>query len=375
MRPCGCLGAPNDGSHAYFQLATTTTDANGLWSAKVPAGPSRIIAGVFDGSATLQPSIGKATDDRAGGGEADQGHARVGSPGAARSRSSASSVAGICRAAGALVRLRIGYGKAFVTYGVKEHVRGDGRFTTTYRFGAGVSSIHRRYRFQIASLPTGDYPYAPARSRAISVLVGGHPTVRHRGARHLQGGQLAMIARSRGEHDNHWDRPRSLGKWGAGYRWLRVAPGATTFASGRRVAPVEGPIWSNGGGDSRRVGVGRLGAGPLVGDRSPAGLPATPRAWLDAYEAAAVDNPGRVCSVLFAPQLAHAYARSVHGGCRDYFRQIRSFSVVVHRQLEDGRTAVLELHQSIRPHDWSVVLSHRGDGWRAVDLVAGQSAR
>lgn len=60
---------------------------------------------------------------------------------------------GYLPAAGALVRLRIGYGKAFVTYGVKEHVRGRGRFTTTYRFGAGVSSIHRRYRFQIASLP------------------------------------------------------------------------------------------------------------------------------------------------------------------------------------------------------------------------------
>ena len=56
-------------------------------------------------------------------------------------------------AAGALVRLRIGYGKAFVIYGVKEHVRGRGRFTTNYRFGAGVTSIHRCYRFQIASLP------------------------------------------------------------------------------------------------------------------------------------------------------------------------------------------------------------------------------
>ena len=179
-QPVRVLGAPNNGSYAFFPLTTTTTDANGLWTAKVPAGPSRIIAGVFDGSATLQPSIGRArtivpaavklirvTPRRIawGGTVKIVGQLR----------------GGYLPAAGALVRLRIGYGKAFVTYGVKEHVRGGGRFTTTYRFGAGVSSIHRRYWFQIASLPTGDYPYAPARSRAVSVLVGGHPQApRHR---------------------------------------------------------------------------------------------------------------------------------------------------------------------------------------------------
>ena len=181
--PVRVLGAPNNGSHAFFPLTTATTDVNGLWSAKVPAGPSRIIAGVFDGSATLQPAIGKArtivpaavklirvTPRRVawGGTVKIVGQLR----------------GGYLPTAGALVRLRIGYGKAFVTYAVKEHVRGGGRFTTTYRFGAGVSSIHRRYRFQIASLPTGDYPYAPARSGAIGVIVGGHPPVsrhhRHR---------------------------------------------------------------------------------------------------------------------------------------------------------------------------------------------------
>ena len=122
--PVRVLGAPNNGSHAFFPLTTATTDANGLWSAKVPAGPSRIIAGVFDGSATLQPAIGKArtivpaavklirvTPRRIawGGTVKIVGQLR----------------GGYLPAAGALVRLRIGYGKAFVTYGVKEHVRGQ----------------------------------------------------------------------------------------------------------------------------------------------------------------------------------------------------------------------------------------------------------
>jgi hypothetical protein len=104
-------------------------------------------------------------------------------------------------------------------------------------------------------------------------------------------------------------------------------------------------------------------------------LPATPRAWLDAYEAAAVDNPSRVCSELFAPQLAQAYGKALHGGCASYFKQITSFSVIVRRVLRDGGTAVLELRQTVRPRDWAVVLNRQPGGWRAVDLLAGKLVR
>lgn len=74
---------------------------------------------------------------------------------------------------GALVRLRIGQGSAVTTYGVREHVKGTGRFTTSYTFGAGDPNTSRSFWFQIASLPMGDYPYAPANSRRVSVVVGG----------------------------------------------------------------------------------------------------------------------------------------------------------------------------------------------------------
>jgi hypothetical protein len=65
---------------------------------------------------------------------------------------------------------------------------------------------------------------------------------------------------------------------------------------------------------------GWLSAGPPA-----AQLPATPRAWLDAYEAAAIDNPSRVCSELFAPQLAQAYGRALHASCASYFERITSY--------------------------------------------------
>lgn len=183
-----------------------------------------------------------------------------------------------------------------------------------------------------------------------------------------------MIARSRGEHDRRWGQTRPLA-----VREL-AAPGS--------VALPRQPNRELGGGRrrGRRFRLMVLGmAGGLVlagwalarfsSGTAPARLPATPRAWLDAYEAAAVDNPGRVCSELFAPQLARAYSRSVHASCRGYFRQITSFSVVVHRELEDGPTAVLELHQTVRPREWAVVLSRHGRGWRAIDLVTGQTVR
>lgn len=85
---------------------------------------------------------------------------------------------------GALVRLRIGQGSQYFTYGVKEHVGGDGRFTTTYTFGAGDPSVHRSFFFELVSLPTGNYPFAPAASRRLSVLVGGHPVTNLHGGHH-----------------------------------------------------------------------------------------------------------------------------------------------------------------------------------------------
>ena len=93
---------------------------------------------------------------------------------------------GYLPAGGALVRLRIGQGSTYQFYGVQEHVTGNGRFTTTYTFGDGQASIFKSFWFQIATLPMGDYAFAPAASGRRSVLVGGHPRppVTHRRHKH-----------------------------------------------------------------------------------------------------------------------------------------------------------------------------------------------
>jgi len=109
--------------------------------------------------------------------------------------------------------------------------------------------------------------------------------------------------------------------------------------------------------------------------RDAARLPATPGQWVDAYEAAAIDNPSRVCTQLLSPQLAAAYAAAVHSGCTTYFARIRSTSLRVRRVLRNGSTAVVELRQTIEKTDWNVVLDQRGTGWQAVDLVPGRPLR
>jgi hypothetical protein len=170
------LTAPDDGLGHFTVAAVATTAANGTWSARLPAGPSRLVEASYAGAPTFEPNISA------------QVHVivpakvkllsvsprRVAWGGTVRITGQL--VGGYLPPGGALVRLRIGQGRSYQTYGVQEHVTGNGRFTTTYTFGAGYAGLYKSYWFQIATLPMGgDYPYAPAASGRRSVLVGGHP--------------------------------------------------------------------------------------------------------------------------------------------------------------------------------------------------------
>lgn len=173
-QPVDVFAAPNNDTNAFSQVATATTAANGSWSATIPPGPSRIIRAVTNGTATILPSSGQVTTivpakvrlvrvwprRVAWGGTVHLVGQLLG---------------GYLPPGGALVRLRIGYGSTYETYGVEEHVSGNGRFSTVASFGPGDPSISRTYWFQIASLPMGNYPYAPAASQRVPVTVGGHP--------------------------------------------------------------------------------------------------------------------------------------------------------------------------------------------------------
>ena len=178
------LTAPANGLAPFQVAAVTTTAANGSWSATLPAGPSRLVTASYAGAPTAEGTVSppaslvvpakvellKVTPRHVAWG----GTVRL--VGQLRG--------GYLPPGGALVRLRIGEGSAVTTYGVSEHVRGSGRFSTSYTFGAGDPATYRSFWFQIASLPMGDYPYAPASSRRLTVVVGGHPATTGKPSRH-----------------------------------------------------------------------------------------------------------------------------------------------------------------------------------------------
>ncbi len=180
------MTAPDNGSHAFTPAATATAAADGSWHARLPAGPSRLVQAAYGGSGISEPSA--------------SGQVRVSVPARVRLLSvSPRRVAwgGTVRIAGqleggylppegALVRLRIGIGRNVTTYGVKTHVTGTGRFETSYTFGAGDPAHHQPFNFEIATLPVGDYPFAPADSGRVTVIVGGYPKGAARAPSHHQ---------------------------------------------------------------------------------------------------------------------------------------------------------------------------------------------
>ncbi|HEY5429574.1 MAG TPA: hypothetical protein VIK04_10695 [Solirubrobacteraceae bacterium] len=174
------MTAPTSDPSDFQVTGTGTTAANGGWSAQLPAGPSRIIVASYAGTPTIESVVSAPVSliVPAKVKLLSVSPRRVAWGGTVRLVGQLKE--GYLPPGGALVRLRIGEGSAVTTYGVREHVRGHGRFATTYTFGAGDPGVLRSFWFQIASLPMGDYPYAPANSGRLSVTVGGHSPVRRR---------------------------------------------------------------------------------------------------------------------------------------------------------------------------------------------------
>jgi hypothetical protein len=178
------LTAADNGQGRFRVAAVVTTAPDGSWSAHVLPGPSRLIEAVYAGGPTTEGAVSA------------QAHLIVPAkvklisvfpprvPWGGAVRIVGQLLGGYLPPGGALVRLRIGSGSSSTTYGVQDHVTGNGRFSTTYTFGAGQASSYQSFWFQISSLPMGSYPFAPSDSGRRSVLVGGHPaSPPHRGRR------------------------------------------------------------------------------------------------------------------------------------------------------------------------------------------------
>jgi hypothetical protein len=164
--------APDNGLGKFTRAVRAITAANGTWTATLPPGPSRLVKAYYPGTATTERSTSRQVKllvkskvtlesvipNRVAWGQTVTIKGRL--------------LGGYLPRAGINVRLRVGIANANITFGVKEHVSGSGKFTATFTFGPDSPQIHRNYWFQVASLPAGDYPYTPSASNRMYVQVG-----------------------------------------------------------------------------------------------------------------------------------------------------------------------------------------------------------
>lgn len=181
-----------------------------------------------------------------------------------------------------------------------------------------------------------------------------------------------MIARHRGEERLHsrW-RPMPPAARVSESKEPQGSEAAAPPVRARRRGPLIGIV---------TVAAVAVIAGHQQGGRAPTTppLPSTPRAWVDQWAAASLNDPGRVCGRLFAPALARAFKSDTGRSCVAYYGNVTSPSFRVHRILQDGDAAVVEARQVGVARNWgyfTVLLSHMGGGWRAVDVVPGGSVR
>lgn len=188
-QPVDVYVAPNDNAPRFHLIRTVTTDANGLWTAKVGPGPSRLIEAVYPGGATTEPAVSSTVTLTVPAKIAMSISPRV-VPWSGKITIRGRLVGGYVPGDGVALRLRVPYpGGQYLQEPFRTNRHGEFRFQWTYKSGRGVVT----YRFAVATTATeSDYPWAAATSRSIPVTFG-RPTPRrhhhhhhHRRHRHRQ---------------------------------------------------------------------------------------------------------------------------------------------------------------------------------------------
>jgi hypothetical protein len=169
--------SPDDNAPRFRMMGTVTTNAYGEWTARVPAGPSRLIEAVYGGSGTTEPATSSTVQLTVPAKIAVLISPRV-VPWSGKITIRGRLVGGYVPADGVALRLRVPYpGGKFLQEPFRTNNHGGFRFRWTYGSGRGAVS----YRFVVATTATeSDYPWAAAASRGIRVTFGRATPRRHR---------------------------------------------------------------------------------------------------------------------------------------------------------------------------------------------------
>jgi hypothetical protein len=166
-QPVRILTAPVDGALHFTQAAVARTSSTGIWTARLAAGPSRVVVAVYGGATTLEPSFSAPVHLAVPAGVTlhitpQQTHwgDTIRINGTVRG--------GYIPPKGEIVFLRVGWrgGSAEIGY---VYTSPSGQFSTTYTFLRGRGT--ETYRFWANTGKESDYPYAPGRSNRVRVTV------------------------------------------------------------------------------------------------------------------------------------------------------------------------------------------------------------
>ena len=183
-QPVDVYSSPNDNAPRFRLMRVVTTNADGAWTAKVGAGPSRLIEAVYPGSGSTEPATSSTVKLIVPAKIAMSISPRV-VPWSGKITITGRLVGGWVPADGVALRLRVPYpGGQILQEPFRTNRHGRFKFRWTYRSGRGVV----RYRFAVATTSTeSDYPWAAATSNRVAVTFG-RPTPRtHRHRRRHRG--------------------------------------------------------------------------------------------------------------------------------------------------------------------------------------------
>jgi hypothetical protein len=183
--PVEVLTAPNNGQGQFTPTATATTAANGSWTARLGAGPSRLVEAAYGGSPTLLSATSTAVQT------ITPAKIRITItptivPWGSKIRVTGRVLGGYVPTNSNLLRLNVGIGRIGHLVGLPQ-IQPNGRFVIVWKFDPGHGVLHPW--FSVGTLAESAFPWAPETSTRIVITVG-EPTPpaaarhHHRAARH-----------------------------------------------------------------------------------------------------------------------------------------------------------------------------------------------
>jgi len=134
------LSAPDNGLGQFTPMASVTTGDNGTWTAKVPAGPSRLIEAVYAGDTTTEPATSALVKLIVPARVRIKIRPRI-IPWGSMLRITGRVLGGYVPTNSNLLRLNVGIGRIGHLEGLPE-IQPNGRFVIVWRFNAGHGVLH-----------------------------------------------------------------------------------------------------------------------------------------------------------------------------------------------------------------------------------------